>query len=452
MSGQATVLVVDDERNVRRTLGMVLEDEGYRVETFERAEPALERLERGRVDVLLLDVQLPGMSGIEALRRLAEGGLEVPTIVISGNATLSEAVEATRLGAYDFLEKPLDRDRVLLSVRNCLERRDLAREVRCLRDRVAGLDEMIGESRAMAELRAAVAKVAPTRGRVLVTGESGTGKELVARELHRASDRAARPFVRVNCAAIPADLIESELFGHERGAFTGASARRRGQFVLADGGTLLLDEIGDMTPGVQAKVLRALQTGEVRPVGGERDRIVDVRVIAATNKDLKAAVAAGDFREDLYFRLAVVPLRAPPLRERTGDVPLLVRHFVAAFSRENHEPPRALTPRAMASLDAYSWPGNVRELKNVCERLVIMGGDPIDVPDLPEELAEPGPRFEPSRHGLLPLREFREAVEREYLEHVLGRSDWNVTRAAAAIGVERTNLHKKMRAYGLSRS
>jgi len=452
MAERATVLVVDDEKNVRRTLGMVLEDEGYRVETFDRAEAVLERLDRGRADALILDVQLPGMSGVDALRKLAEGELEVPTIVISGHASLSDAVEATRLGAYDFLEKPLDRDRVLLSVHNCLERRDLAREVRTLRDRVRGLDEMIGSSPPLAALREVIAKVAPTRGRVLITGESGTGKELVAREVHSASDRTGRPFIKVNCAAIPADLIESELFGHEKGAFTGAAARRKGQFVLADGGTIFLDEIGDMAADVQAKVLRVLETGEVRPVGGERVRYVDVRVIAATNKDLKAAVEAGEFREDLFFRLNVVPLPVPPLRERPGDVPLLVRHFVAEFCRENNSPPRQVGQRAMAAIDAYSWPGNVRELRNLCERLVILGGDPITLSDLPDELRAPGPRFEPSHHGRLGLREFREAMEREYLEFVLTENEWNVTRSAERLGIERTNLHKKMRAYGLSRA
>ena len=452
MAERATVLVVDDEKNVRRTLGMVLEDEGYRVETFDRAEAVLERLDRGRADALILDVQLPGMSGVDALRKLAEGELEVPTIVISGHASLSDAVEATRLGAYDFLEKPLDRDRVLLSVHNCLERRDLAREVRTLRDRVRGLDEMIGSSPPLAALREVIAKVAPTRGRVLITGESGTGKELVAREVHSASDRTGRPFIKVNCAAIPADLIESELFGHEKGAFTGAAARRKGQFVLADGGRIFLDEIGDMAADVQAKVLRVLETGEVRPVGGERVRYVDVRVIAATNKDLKAAVEAGEFREDLFFRLNVVPLPVPPLRERPGDVPLLVRHFVAEFCRENNSPPRQVGQRAMAAIDAYSWPGNVRELRNLCERLVILGGDPITLSDLPDELRAPGPRFEPSHHGRLGLREFREAMEREYQEFVLTENEWNVTRSAERLGIERTNLHKKMRAYGLSRA
>jgi len=401
---------------------------------------------------MLLDVQLPGMSGLEALQHLREREVEVPTIVISGHASLAEAVQAVRLGAYDFLEKPLDRDRVLLSVKNCLERRDLARQVDDLKARVRGLDEMIGDSPPMQSLREAIAKVAPTRGRVLITGESGTGKELIARELHTASDRSRRPFVKVNCAAIPADLIESELFGHEKGAFTGAAGRRKGQFVAADGGTLFLDEVGDMAPDVQAKVLRVLETGEVRPVGGDRDRLVDVRVIAATNKDLKAAVEAGEFREDLYFRLNVVPLPAPPLRERAGDVPRLLRHFVDGFCEENHFPPKEVSPRALSTLERYAWPGNVRELRNLCERLVILCGDPIALCDLPEEVASRRPRFDPASHGRLSLRDFRERMERDYIAWVLEQHDWNVTRSAQALGIERTNLHKKMRSYGLSRS
>jgi two-component system nitrogen regulation response regulator NtrX len=452
MASPATLVVIDDERNVRRTLAMVLEDEGHEVDTFGTAEEGLARLGEGGVSAVIMDIQLPGISGVEALRRLKERESDVPVIVVSGHASLEEAAEATRLGAYDFMQKPLDRERVLVSVRNALESRGLKAEVRDLRERVRRDDEMLGESDALLRLRAAIAKVAPTRGRVLITGESGTGKELVARAIHAASERSRRAFVKVNCAAIPKDLIESELFGHERGAFTGATTRRKGKFAQADGGTILLDEIGDMAPDTQAKVLRVLETGEVQTVGGDKLGHVDARVIAATNRDLKAEVKAGRFREDLLYRLNVVPLLTPPLRARKGDVPLLVRHFVGRFCAENGLAPSAISAGALAAMDAYAWPGNVRELKNLCERLVIMGGDPIDAADLPEEILGPGPRFDASAHATLSLREFREAMEREYLVHILGRHDWNVTRASAALGIERTNLHKKMRSLGMSRA
>jgi two-component system nitrogen regulation response regulator NtrX len=480
----ATILIVDDEKNIRRTVRMVLEGEGFGVEEAASGEEALARLPDVGADVMLLDVQLPGISGLETLDRLQAipsatpaAGVRPPetaaptVVMISGHATLADAVRAVKSGAYDLLEKPLDRERLLVTIRNALERRAMAREVAGLRALTAERFEMVGRSPPMQALYAQIVKVAATRARVLVTGESGTGKELLARAIHRESPLRDRPFVKVNCAAIPPELIESELFGHERGAFTGATARKRGLFELADGGTIFLDEIGDMILSAQSKVLRVLQSGEFSRVGGEQTLKADVRVIAATNRDLQAAVASGQFREDLYFRLAVVPLRAPPLRDRAEDIPELCASFVDAICRENGMRPKVLSAEALAVLSAYPWPGNVRELRNMIERLVILSGDAIDVGDVPEEIlaeverarreqqgassGDPGvilPRIEFSAQArALPLREFRDHVEREYVRAKLEENAWNISRTAGLLGIERTNLHKKMRALGLSR-
>jgi DNA-binding NtrC family response regulator len=484
----ATVLIVDDEKNIRRTVRMVLEGEGFGVEEASSGEEALARLPDVGADVMLLDVQLPGMSGLEVLDRLrAQGpatttttaapavrGSEAlpPTVVmISGHATLADAVRAVKSGAYDLLEKPLDRERLLVTIRNALERRAMAREVAGLRALTAERFEMVGRSPPMQALYAQIVKVAATRARVLVTGESGTGKELIARAIHGESPLRDRPFVKVNCAAIPPELIESELFGHERGAFTGAAARKRGLFELADGGTIFLDEVGDMILSAQAKVLRVLQSGEFTRVGGEQPLKCDVRVIAATNRDLQAAVTGGQFREDLYFRLAVVPLRAPPLRDRTEDIPALCASFVEAICRENGMRPKGISEAALEVLAAYPWPGNVRELRNMIERLVILSGEGIDVGDLPEEILVEAERARRERGGVgagtasanlprielspearaLPLREFRDHIEREYVRAKLDENAWNISRTAGVLGIERTNLHKKMRALGLSR-
>jgi len=391
-----TILIVDDEKNIRRTVRMVLEGEGYTVDEASSGEEALARLPDIAPDVILLDVQLPGISGHDVMASLGkaraqdeEGARSQPeplVIMISGHGTLADAVRATKAGAYDFLEKPLDRERLMVTLRNALERRAMAREVAGLRALAEGRFEMVGQSPVMGALYAQIAKVAPTRTRVLITGESGTGKELVARAIHRESPLCDRPFIKVNCAAIPPELIESELFGHERGAFTGAAARKKGLFELADGGTIFLDEIGDMSLPAQAKVLRVLQSGELSRVGSESSLKVDVRVLAATNRDLQAAVVAGQFRDDLYFRLAVVPLRAPPLRDRAQDIPLLCKTFVAQIARENGLREKVIAPEALAILSAYSWPGNVRELRNVVERLVILSEDSIGAGDLPEEI------------------------------------------------------------------
>jgi DNA-binding NtrC family response regulator len=482
----STVLIVDDEKNIRRTVRMVLEGEGFAVEEASSGEEALARLPDIGADLMLLDVQLPGISGLETLERLpatvgtgtgpagaGPAGAEtaLPTVVmISGHATLANAVRAVKLGAYDLLEKPLDRERMLVTLRNALERRAMAREVAGLRAQADERFEMVGRSAPMQALYAQIVKVAATRARVLITGESGTGKELIARAIHRESALRKQEFVKVNCAAIPPELIESELFGHERGAFTGATARKRGHFEVADGGTIFLDEIGDMIPSAQAKVLRVLQSGEFTRVGGEQTLKVEVRVIAATNRDLQADVAAGKFREDLYFRLAVVPLRAPPLRDRPDDIPLLCAAFVEATARENGMRPKPISDEAVATLADYPWPGNVRELRNVIERLVILSEETIGLGDLPEEIvaeverhrreqAAGGvagtanlPRIElPPEARALPLREFRDHVERDYIRARLDDNGWNISRTAGLLGIERTNLHKKMRALGIAR-
>jgi two-component system nitrogen regulation response regulator NtrX len=470
-----TILIVDDEKNIRRTVRMVLEGEGYSVEEASSGEEVLARLPDIAPDVILLDVQLPGISGHEVLESLgkarAHDGEDVEetpappepvVIMISGHGTLADAVRATKAGAYDFLEKPLDRERLMVTLRNGLERRAMAREVAGLRALAEGRFEMVGQSLAMTALYAQIAKVAPTRTRVLIFGESGTGKELVARAIHRESPLRDRPFIKVNCAAIPPELIESELFGHERGAFTGAAARKKGLFELADGGTIFLDEIGDMSLSAQAKVLRVLQSGELSRVGGETTLKVDVRVLAATNRDLQAAVASGQFREDLFFRLAVVPLRAPPLRERAADIPILCKAFVAQIAHENGLHGKDITPEAIEILSAYAWPGNVRELRNVVERLVILCEGSIGAGDLPEEIVAEVSRRSRPVHNLgalelpaearnLSLRELRDLVERQVVRAKLDENDWNISRTAQVLGLERTNLHKKMRALGIAR-
>jgi DNA-binding NtrC family response regulator len=458
-ASKPAILVVDDEKNIRRTLRMVLEAEGYAVEEAESAEQALELLGSAPVDLAILDIRLPGMDGLTLLSKARELWRDLPVIVISGHADTSDVVDAVKRGATDFFSKPVDRDRVLVSVKNALSRRALEDKVQALSSRERRFaDDMLGDSPAMRKLRDDIAKVAPTSGRVLVLGDSGTGKELVAAEIHRLSKRAQGPFVKVNCAAIPSELIESELFGHEKGSFSGAAARRRGQFEVAHGGTLFLDEIGDMSLSAQAKVLRALQTGEITRVGSEKAIQVDVRVVAATNKDLEAEVREGNFREDLYFRLAVVPVRAPALRERIEDVPELAERFFQLAVRDNGIRPKPVDPAVYEKLKAYRWPGNVRELRNVCERMVIMSGDRIGPDDVPEGV---GPRAAPppppgsadlSRYGEVPLKELRDLVERDYILKKLEEHDWNITQAAQALGVERTNLHKKIKQHGLSRA
>ena len=460
----ATILVVDDEKNIRRTLRMVLEGSGFNTLEASSAEQCLEMLESNEVDLLILDVRLPKMSGIEALEKIRNvpETRRLPVLMVSGHASVAEAVQAVQLGATDFFEKPLDRDRVLVTVRNALQTWQLQREVEQLRAGVEHRYEMIGESTVIRSLFAQVEKVAPTNGRVLISGESGTGKELIARAIHRLSPRADKPFVKVNCAAIPAELIESELFGYERGAFTGAQGRKKGVFELANSGTLFLDEIGDMSASAQAKVLRALQSGEISRVGSEKAIAVDVRVLAATNKDLEGEVKDGRFREDLYFRLNVVPILCPPLRERKSDILLLAKGFLREFSVENGLREKPVDDDVFEALAARPWPGNVRELRNVVERMAILSGDRITLDDLPAEGGLSEGRHESSPHSGLPatlddagerltLREYRTRAEKDYILQTLGEVGWNISRAATILGVERTNLHKKIRSYGIRR-
>jgi DNA-binding NtrC family response regulator len=464
-----TVLVVDDEKNIRRTLEMVLSGEGYRVLEAESAEQALSLLGSGAgpVDLAIFDLKLPGMSGLSALEKLRsdEATRELPVIVISGHATVHDAVAAIKLGASDFFEKPLNRERVLVSVTNSIRTARLSRVVAHMRAELEARYEMIGTSSPMQRLFQGIDKVAPTKASVLITGESGTGKELVSRAIHRLSPRKDAPFVKVNCAAIPRELIESELFGHERGSFTGAQARKRGFFEQAHGGTLFLDEIGDMDLTAQAKVLRALQNGEIVRVGSEHVIHVDVRVLAATNKDLGKAVASNTFREDLFFRLNVFPIRCPSLRDRREDIPLLAEAFVIGFCKENGLKQKALEKSVHEALMRRPWPGNVRELKNVIERAAILSGDTITIADLPEDPhtspfddgdddAPSEPAIALSSNGKnqrATLREHREATERSYIIDTLRELDWNISKAAVVLGVERTNLHKKIRAYGIKR-
>jgi two-component system nitrogen regulation response regulator NtrX len=454
-----SILVVDDEAGVRASLAGILGDEGYAVHAVETGEAALAALAARRFDLVLLDVWLPGRDGLEVLGRIRETDAELPVVVISGHGTIETAVKAVRLGAQDFVEKPLSLEKTLLAVRNALQRRRLESEVRALKQRLDERYVMVGESPALRRLRAEIEQAAPSNGRALIFGENGTGKELVARAIHAGSLRAAGPFVEVNCAAIPEELIESELFGHVKGAFTGALAARKGKFELADGGTLFLDEIADMSLKTQAKVLRALQEQRIEPVGGAGSVEVDVRVIAATNKDLEEEIREGRFREDLFFRLNVIPFRVPPLRERREDVPLLARHFMELLSAEHGRRPRSLAPEALSALAQLPWPGNVRELRNIIERLVIMTpGDTIERRHLPASLLEALPAEAAAAEGEGEggggkgggsLVEAREAFERRYILEKHRECGGNMSRTAEALGVERSNLYRKMKAYGL---
>ncbi|MGB5811467.1 MAG: sigma-54 dependent transcriptional regulator [Polyangiales bacterium] len=460
-----TILVVDDEKNIRRTLRMVLEGSGFKTLEAGSAEDALDTLDGSEVDLVILDVRLPGMNGIEALSKIRAKPetRRLPVLMVSGHTSLAEAVQAVQLGATDFFEKPLDRDRVLVSVRNALRTWQLQREVEQLRADVEHRYDMIGESPVMSSLFAQLEKVAPTNGRVLISGESGTGKELIARAIHRLSPRADKPFIKVNCAAIPAELIESELFGYERGAFTGAQGRKKGMFELANEGTLFLDEIGDMSASAQAKVLRALQSGEISRVGGEASIAVDVRVLAATNKNLEVEVQENRFREDLFFRLNVVPIVSPPLRDRRVDIPLLAKGFLREFSLGNGLREKPIDDDVLVGLSQRTWPGNVRELRNVVERMAILSGEQITIDDLPPEGVLSEGRREAAAKSELPsphtesgermtLRDYRNHVEKQYILQTLEEVAWNISKAATMLGVERTNLHKKMRTYGIRRA
>jgi len=450
------ILVVDDEAGVRQSLVGILGDEGYAADAVESGEAALLALEARGYDLVLLDVWLPGMDGLETLAKLRSLDPEVPVVVISGHGTIETAVKAVRSGAQDFVEKPLSLEKTLLVVRNTLRRRRLEDENRALKEQVEHRFTMVGESPALRALRAQIAQAAPSNGRCLIFGENGTGKELVARNIHIQSRRAQGPFVEVNCAAIPEELIESELFGHVKGAFTGALAARKGKFELADGGTLFLDEVADMSLKTQAKVLRVLQEQRVEPVGGAQSVSVDVRVIAATNKNLEQEIKAGRFREDLFFRLNVIPFHVAPLRERREDIPQLVRHFIAEFSAEYGRRHKEVSREALDQLVALSWPGNIRELRNIIERLVIMTpGDRVDAHHVPAPLLGLAPAATPAQRPAEALADFpsladaREAFEKRYIWRKYQECGGNMSRTADALQVERSNLYRKMKGYGL---
>jgi two-component system nitrogen regulation response regulator NtrX len=435
---------------VRSALTGVLRDEGYDVDAVDSGETALERVVRAPYDVIVLDIWLPGQDGLVTLARLRERRVDVPVVMISGHGNIESAVRAIKLGAYDFIEKPLSLEKTVLVVGNAVRQRRLEVENRALRAHVDRRLTMVGESYLMAQLREQVAMAAPTNGRVLIYGENGTGKELVARSVHSMSRRRGGPFVEVNCAAIPEELIESELFGHVKGSFTGATADRRGKFEMADTGTLFLDEIGDMSLKTQAKVLRALQEQVVEPVGGTQSVRVDVRVLAATNKDLTAEIRGARFREDLYFRLNVIPIFVPPLRERPGDIPLLAEHFMTEFSREYGRRPKRFDSGAVTGLQRYRWPGNVRELRNVIERLMIMvPGDTIAATDLTFLDGSMSALPDVGAAMSLSLHDAREQFERDYILRALAVQRYNISRTAEALSVERSNLYRKMRAFGI---
>jgi two-component system nitrogen regulation response regulator NtrX len=452
------VLIVDDEPGIRAALAQLLEFEGYEVKAVASGLDGIAAYESWRPQLTFLDVKMEGIDGLETLKRIRTLDPAAVVVMISGHATIQDAVGATHAGAYDILEKPLDTDRILVTLRNAIGHLDLREENARLRQSVQRHGEIVGASSSIRSLVAQIERVAPTGARVLITGENGTGKELVARALHAQSPRAKQPFIEVNCAAIPAELIESELFGHMKGSFTGAVQDRAGKFEQADGGTLFLDEIGDMSLAAQAKVLRVLQEGEVTRIGGNKVRKVDVRVLAATNKHVEEEIAAGRFREDLYYRLNVVPMVVPALRERREDIPMLVQHFIERLAKDSGVPPRAVDPAAMERLCALEWPGNVRELRNTVERLLILAAGPkILRSDVDRLVGARAGEMHGEDAGLGTMdqfttyEEFKLAAERAFLTAKLAQHDWNVAETARAIDMPRSNLYKKLERHGLAR-
>ncbi len=450
----AKILVIDDESSIRDALRQLFEYEGHSVEQAESGMDALDVYPSTRPDLTFLDVKMPGMDGLEVLKRIREMDVQATVVMISGHGTIDTAVEATRRGAYDFLEKPLDTARLLVTLRNALEWRGLTGTVQQLKSEVESRYEIVGKSFGIRQVLERIERVAPADARVLITGENGTGKELVARAIHRLSDRAAGPFVEVNCAAIPSELIESELFGHIKGSFTGAVADRSGKFEQADGGTLFLDEVGDMSGAAQAKVLRALEEGVITRVGGAKAISVDVRVISATNKDLSDEIQNGRFREDLFYRLNVVPIQLPPLRERRDDIPMLVQHFSSRMVKSDRGMPREFSDAAVQRLQELDWPGNVRELRNTVERLMILAtSDPISSDDVDRLV-----RGRDAATGLgtellqsESFSDFKDAAERAFILQKLREHEWNVSETARSVGMPRSNLYKKIEKFGLVR-
>src|SRR5687767_6545616 len=464
---KSRILVIDDEAEIRRSVRMILEYEGYEVLEASSGPDGVTMAEREAPDLVFLDIKMPGMDGLDALQRIKASNETLPVVIISGHGTVSTAVEATKAGAFDFIEKPLSSERVLLTIRNALDQTRLRDENKSLKRAVEVRHQMVGEAPALRQVWDSIKRAAPTNATVLLLGESGAGKELVARSIHRNSLRSRDRFVQVNCAAIPEELIESELFGHEKGSFTGATEKQIGKFEQADRGTIFLDEVGDMSPKTQAKVLRVLQEQEVERLGSARTIKVDVRVIAATNKDLEEAISRGEFREDLFFRLNVIPIVVPPLRERREDIPQLVQHFARLTSEEHNLKPKKFEAAAMDALQRYRWRGNIRELRNTVERVMIMSpAEVVRHDDLPAEVrggetfrpagAETGsgstqntPAGQSAPPGAGTLREFKDAAERAYLVQKLRESNWNISKTAEVIDTPRSNLYKKLEQYGI---
>jgi two-component system nitrogen regulation response regulator NtrX len=464
-----TILIIDDEASIRQTLAGALNDEGYRTLLAPNAAQGIELARKQNPDVILLDIWMPEIDGLTALNEMKQQGSEIPVIIMSGHGNIETAVKATKLGAFDFVEKPIELDRILVLIRNALSARDLAEENQALRKQLATRRPLIAESPSMKHIQDMVKRVAPTSGSVLITGENGTGKEVIAQTLHALSNRFKKPFIEVNCAAIPEELIESELFGHEKGAFTGATQLRRGRFDLADQGTLFLDEIGDMSLKTQAKILRILQEQKFERVGGSETHSVDVRIIAATNKDLKQEITKGTFREDLYFRLNVVRLHIPPLRDRKEDIASLIHYFLKEFASVHQKPAREVSEEGQKLLEKYSWPGNVRELRNLIERFVILQGTddektPIPADEIKMHLGDTAfssgsskgdGKFNEATPGVIAmstgqsLKDAKSDFEREYIIQALKDNDWNISKTAQVLGIERSYLHRRIKSFGI---
>ena len=453
---KAHILVTDDERPIRNTLKEILEYEGYKVTTAESGNVALELISANSIDLMLLDIKMSGIDGIETLRQVRSSGHEFPVVMVSGNGTIDLAVEATRMGAYDFLEKPPDLNRLLVTVRNALSQQDLSKEVKQIRKKLPGIQEIIGESKAITRIKTMIDKVAPTQSRVLITGDNGTGKELVARWIHEKSPRKNQQFIAVNCAAIPSELLESELFGHEKGAFTGANDQRIGKFEQADGGTLFLDEIGDMSLDAQAKVLRVLQENNISRVGGSSSISIDVRVLAATNKDLEAEIQQGNFREDLFHRISVIPIKVPSLEERKEDIPLIAKACLTKLKEKDISfSSIEFDKSGLKALKQRKWTGNVRELYNAVERLgILASGKVIDEEAVSEVLKSrttDDTGWEQLADRTNNFQDFKENAERIFLVKQLEKNDWNISQTADAIGLQRSHIYNKMKKYNIER-